>query len=170
MGSARAAGWPHDRPGRVNRFCGLVANFYSLKTKKIPARRLPLGDWLGCYSLSTRVGIFAEHWSRSPLMMIRVALAMVTKGLSWFRGWLGSGFHFRDLGTRPHTCGLGAGLKMNTFLFLSLLVWLCLLHWNDWRISVSLCWYMAQSEIKPRFPTLIPLQTVLGFDLIYCYL
>ena len=28
-------------------FLGLVANFYSLKTKKIPAGRVLLGDWLG---------------------------------------------------------------------------------------------------------------------------
>ena len=38
---------------RAEAFCGLVANFYSLK-KKIPAGRVALGDWLGCY----RVGIF----------------------------------------------------------------------------------------------------------------
>ena len=42
------AGQPSDRPGRVNRFCVLIANFYSLKTKKILAKRLALGDWLGC--------------------------------------------------------------------------------------------------------------------------
>ena len=35
-----------DRPGRVDSFCGLVANFYNLKMKKIPAGRLVLGDWL----------------------------------------------------------------------------------------------------------------------------
>ena len=34
------------RPGRVDSFCGLVANFYNLKMKKIPAGRLVLGDWL----------------------------------------------------------------------------------------------------------------------------
>ena len=33
-GSASTAGWPPDRPGNVNAFCGLVANFNSLKTKK----------------------------------------------------------------------------------------------------------------------------------------
>ena len=38
-----------DRPGRVDSFCELVANFYSHKTKKIPAGRLALGDCLGCY-------------------------------------------------------------------------------------------------------------------------
>ena len=35
-----------DRPGRADSFCGLVANFYNLKMKKIPAGRLVLGDWL----------------------------------------------------------------------------------------------------------------------------
>ena len=32
--------------------------------------------------------------------MIRVTLAMVTKGLSQLRGWLGSGFHVYGLGTQ----------------------------------------------------------------------
>ena len=59
-GSIRAVGKLHDRSGRVNAFHGLVANVYSLKTKKIPAGRLPLGDWLGCYRMSTGVGIFAS--------------------------------------------------------------------------------------------------------------
>ena len=59
-GSIRAVGKLHDRSGRVNAFHGLVANVYSLKTKKIPAGRLPLGDWLGCHRMSTGVGIFAS--------------------------------------------------------------------------------------------------------------
>ena len=41
------AGLPLDKSGKVDIFCGLVANFYSLKTKKIPARRVALNDWLG---------------------------------------------------------------------------------------------------------------------------
>ena len=32
-GTPSAAGRPPDRPGRVDSFRGLVANFYSLKTK-----------------------------------------------------------------------------------------------------------------------------------------
>ena len=32
--------------GRANSFCGLVANFYSLKTKKIPAETVVFGNWL----------------------------------------------------------------------------------------------------------------------------
>ena len=32
--------------------CELVANFYSLKTKKIPTGRVALGNWLGCYRVS----------------------------------------------------------------------------------------------------------------------
>ena len=43
------AGQPPDRPGRVDSYCELIANFYSLKTKKISAGRLALDDWLGCY-------------------------------------------------------------------------------------------------------------------------
>ena len=33
--------------GQPDRFNGLIADCYSLKTKKIPAGRLELGDWLG---------------------------------------------------------------------------------------------------------------------------
>ena len=40
-------------------FLGLVANFYSLKTKTMSARRLALGDWLGHYRVLTGVGICA---------------------------------------------------------------------------------------------------------------
>ena len=40
-------------------FCGLVANFYSIKAKKIPASRLALGDWLGYCRVTIGVGIFA---------------------------------------------------------------------------------------------------------------
>ena len=58
VGIASAAGQLPDRPGRVERFWELIANFYSLKTKKIPVGRLVLGDWLECYKVSTVVGIF----------------------------------------------------------------------------------------------------------------
>ena len=59
-GTASAAGRPPDRPGRASSFHGLVSmNFYSLKTKKIPAGRLGLGDRLGCYRVFTGVCIFA---------------------------------------------------------------------------------------------------------------
>ena len=43
-GAANTAGRPPARSDRANPFCGLIANFYSLKTKKIPARRVALGD------------------------------------------------------------------------------------------------------------------------------
>ena len=52
-------GWPPDRPGKANNFHELIANFYSLKTKKIPAERLVLDHWLGRYSVFTGVGLFA---------------------------------------------------------------------------------------------------------------
>ena len=34
---------------RAEPSCGLIANFYSLKTKKIPTGSVALGDWSGCY-------------------------------------------------------------------------------------------------------------------------
>ena len=36
---------PPGRSGRVNALCGLAENFYSLKTKQIPAGRVALCDW-----------------------------------------------------------------------------------------------------------------------------
>ena len=39
----------------------LVASFYSFKAKKICARRLALGEWFRCYSVSSRVGLFAWY-------------------------------------------------------------------------------------------------------------
>ena len=36
--------------GRANPCCGLVVNFYSLKTKNIPAGRVVFGDWLAWVS------------------------------------------------------------------------------------------------------------------------
>ena len=44
---------------RANTFHGFVDNFYSLKTKKIVAGRVALGDRLAHYRISTGVGIFA---------------------------------------------------------------------------------------------------------------
>ena len=45
-------------------FCGPVANFYSLKTEKIPTGRVALGDWLGCYRVGNSVSIFTKHGVR----------------------------------------------------------------------------------------------------------
>ena len=65
VGTESTVGEPPDRPERVDGFCGLIANFNSLKPKKMPAGRLVLGDWLGCYRVGstyrvfTGVGIFA---------------------------------------------------------------------------------------------------------------
>ena len=59
VGTESAVGQPPDRPGRVDSLYGLIANFYSLKPKKMPAGRLVLGDRLGRYMLFTGVGIFA---------------------------------------------------------------------------------------------------------------
>ena len=61
MGTVCAAGWQLlTGQGRVNSFCGLIANFHSPKTKKIPAGRLALGDCLGCCWVLTEVGIFVS--------------------------------------------------------------------------------------------------------------
>ena len=73
-------GQPPDRPGRVDGDHEFIANFYSLKKKKIPAGRLTLGDWLGHYGVFTAVGIFALFGVRNLLVMIRGLLAIVTKG------------------------------------------------------------------------------------------
>ena len=40
MGPASAVGQPPDRPGKADHFHGLIANFYSVKAKKIPAGNL----------------------------------------------------------------------------------------------------------------------------------
>jgi len=59
VGTVSTVGQPPDRPRRIDSFSGLVANFNSLGTKKIPAGKLALGDWVGCYTVTTEVGIFA---------------------------------------------------------------------------------------------------------------
>ena len=59
VGTVSTVGLPPYKPGRVDSFHGFIANFCSLKTKKIPARRFMLGDWLGFYRVFTVVGILA---------------------------------------------------------------------------------------------------------------
>ena len=44
VGAVSTAGRPPDSLGRANSFPGLVAIFYSLKTKKVLAGRVALGD------------------------------------------------------------------------------------------------------------------------------
>ena len=66
QGAASTVGRPSNRPARGNTLCGFVANFYSLKTKEIPAGRLALGDWLGDCMVITEVGVFAEFRFRKP--------------------------------------------------------------------------------------------------------
>ena len=57
----------------------LVANFYNLKTKKIPAGRVALGDWLGCWG-----GHFCLIWDQEAwlVMMGEEVLTTITEGLS----------------------------------------------------------------------------------------
>jgi len=45
--AANTAGRPPERSGGADPFCGLVVNFYSLKTKKIPAGRVIGQDTIG---------------------------------------------------------------------------------------------------------------------------
>ena len=59
LGTESTVGRPLRRPGRINSFQKLIANFYSLKIKKILSGRLTLGDCLVCYRVFTGVGIFA---------------------------------------------------------------------------------------------------------------
>ena len=70
-----------NRLGRVDSFRKLVANFYSLKTKKIPAGRQALGDRLGCYSVSTVHVPLPSLGSGSLLVMLR-GFGQRTKGLN----------------------------------------------------------------------------------------
>ena len=53
-----------DTVGRPKPFRRLIANFYSLKTEKIPSRRVALGDWLGCQRVGNSLGIFTKHGIR----------------------------------------------------------------------------------------------------------
>ena len=57
MGPENTVGQPPDRPGEADHFHGLIANFYSVKTKKIQAGSLVLSDWLGHYRVFTAVVI-----------------------------------------------------------------------------------------------------------------
>ena len=76
--------------GRAEAFCGLIVNFYSLKTKEVPAGRVVLGDWFECCRVSTGVGIFASFGARKLAgddQGGRELLATVTKGLSQLQKW-----------------------------------------------------------------------------------
>ena len=75
-----------------------TANFYSLKTKKIPAGRVALGQWLGLYRVGTRVGILPSMGSGDWPVWIRRLMATVATGLGQF--WRFLSF---DLGTGHHT-------------------------------------------------------------------
>lgn len=69
----------------MDSFRGLVANVDSLKLKIITAGKLPLGDWLGHYRVTTGGWAFLPNLgSESLLVMTRGLVAMITKGLSQF--------------------------------------------------------------------------------------
>ena len=59
MGSRLRGQKSPGRSVRFDSFPGLAANFYNLKTKKISDGRLGLSEWLGCYRVTTGMGIFA---------------------------------------------------------------------------------------------------------------
>ena len=63
----------------------LVANFYSLMTKNIPAGSLSLGDWLGHYRVFTGVGIFAYLGLRTLASDDQELLARLQRGSVSFR-------------------------------------------------------------------------------------
>ena len=114
VGPVSAAGRPPGRPGTADAFHGLRASFYSLETKKIPAGRLVLGDWFGCYRVSTVVGGFAYHGVRKPAGDAggQGLWPWLPRSSVSFRGDLGSGLCSCGLGTRARICGLGAGLHI----------------------------------------------------------
>ena len=102
MGTVSSVGRPPDRPGKVDSFHGLIVNFYSLKTKKIPAGRLVLGDWLKRNRVFTEWASLLNWESGSLLVTIRGLWARLQRGSVSFGGDLGSGLCF---------CGLGARLN-----------------------------------------------------------
>ena len=75
--NAYLSGQPPERPGRGDTFHGLGANFGSLKTKKIPAGGVALGDWLGWVPL--------PHMGSASSLGSGGLLAVVTMGLSRFQ-------------------------------------------------------------------------------------
>ena len=74
------------------RFHGLVANFYSLKTKTVPAGRVALGDRLG--------------WAFLP----NIGSGSCQLRGSWQQLLWASVSSRDDLGSRLWTCDLGMGL------------------------------------------------------------
>ena len=98
-GTAYLSGQSPERPGRGDAFHGLGANFDSLKTKKIPAGRVALGDWLGW--------VFLPHVGSVSSVGSGGLLAVVTVGLSRFQRWPWFWLHLSGLGTRFQTYDLG---------------------------------------------------------------
>ena len=49
--------------GRAKPFHRVAANFYSLKTEKIPTGMVTLGNWLGCYRVDNRE-VFYLIWGQ----------------------------------------------------------------------------------------------------------
>ena len=81
--------------GRADAFSRLVANFYSLKTKKIPAGRVVSSDWLGYNRVENRMGILSNMELGNWPVQIRRLMVTAAMGLGQFQR-----FWSCDLGTR----------------------------------------------------------------------
>ena len=69
----RTTGSSPDRPGKPNAFYGLVANIFILRTKKIPAGRVALGDWSGCYDKSRQhIKKQRHHFAEKNICIVQV--------------------------------------------------------------------------------------------------
>ena len=88
--------------GKADTFCGLLANFCSLKAKKIPVGKVALGDWLGCY----RVGMFTQYGVREL-----AGFNQGSQGNGSYGAWsVWEMTLVQGLGTRLYICDLGTGL------------------------------------------------------------
>ena len=85
--AVNTAGWPLDKPGKVDMFYGLLVNFYSLKTKKILARRIALNDGLGATGWVQGWAFLPNLGSGSWPVKIKGLWAMVAMGFRQFCRW-----------------------------------------------------------------------------------
>lgn len=138
MSSEKAVGKTSWWTRKADSFHGSVTNLYSLKTRRIPAGRFVLGDWLWRYKVFTGCTSLPNWESESLLVMIGELLAMGTRGSVSFGGALGLGLRFCGSNCKAHTCGLGAGL--NTEPIPCLLHSFLLLLGASCRSSVSEIW------------------------------
>ena len=97
---AQWAGRPPDRPGKVDSFHELIANFITSrqkKKKKNPAGRLALGDWGAIRGLLLEWASLTSLEFGSLLLMNRGFWQWLQRGSITFEGDLGSGLCFSGL-------------------------------------------------------------------------